>query len=507
MWVSFLALSCQACSGSAVRGGGQTDISRTLNGRIAGSSSGTYKGKLNKGVMVRSPDFFDGGDEKVLPATFWHNDIYAPSQMYPTISSPWCPNNGWDGYYNTNSCKNDEGPWNFATVGVVMGNAMTKMWKDFSKIQDDNWGYGVFYASDANAADKRCVYRASNKGWDCPGGWLDYDTGSFTADGHKGSGSYAPGNPDASGGAEYGGGGGTGCHFDSGAIDQPDAYDSNGNNLVQDANCQCNYAYKGEWWKWVDDWTCNTQQKPGYENRNWLDGSGNMAPAWGTDTAACWMNNPRDMIGLQNALFWQRSSWNNQLIPQSDWGAQSSEELRKYWGWNEVPVAKSIVNDAKEWDAIIIKLPADACNDGNWGLSDDPSCLSSAATHQLEADLDQFVNSGKLVPGSGNTGLRPGSYVLFVREYGTTYGTSGTTEFIVNWSRHFFCSNWVSPNNKWQVVYAKSANGNTACYIEHAVSQESPKTTPKPPSQPSQPSQPSPPSPPPPPPTKSDVLV
>merc|ERR1740115_712957 len=113
------------------------------------------------------------------------------------------------------------------------------------------------------------------------------------------------------------------------------------------------------------------------------------------------------MIQLQNALFWGRASWNNQLIPQSDWSQQTSEELRKYWGWNEIPVAASIVNDPEQWDAIIIKLPADVCSNGDWGAHDDPSCLSSVAKDQLENDLAQFVNNEQLVPGLKNIGNRP----------------------------------------------------------------------------------------------------
>jgi len=459
MRVSFLALSCQAWFGFARTDDDQTSIAEMLNDRIAQSKSGTYKGKHNKGVMVRAPDFFDG-DEKVLPATFWHNDICAPSQMYPSVSDPFCPNNGFDGYYGTNSCADDkDGSWPFASVAVVMADSMQNMWANFDNIQDDDWGNGVFYASDANAADLRCVYLAEQNGWDCPGGWIDSD-GLFTEDGHKGSGSYEAGNPDIYGGAGKGGGGGSGCHYESGAIDQPDAYDSNGNNLVQDANCQCNYAFRDDWSKWVDTWTSHTQQKPGFEDRNWLDGSGRQAPAWGADTAACWVNNPRDMIQLQNALFWGRASWNNQLIPQSDWSQQTSEELRKYWGWNEIPVATSIVNDPEQWDAIIIKLPADVCSKGDWGAHDDPSCLSSVAKDQLENDLDQFVNNGKLVLGLGNIGNRPGSYVLFVREYGSIYDSSPGSDLGVNWSREFFCSNWKTPNEKYEVVYEIPSGAN-----------------------------------------------
>jgi hypothetical protein len=352
----------------------------------------------------------------------------------------------------------------FASVAVVMAGAMEELFDDFSNIMEPDWGWGVFFPSDANAADSRCIYREEYSGWDCPGGWVDFDSGQFEANDHHGSGVYAPGNPDVKG--FINGGGGSGCHFDANnnAIDQTDAFGDKG-NLVQDANCQCNYAYNDDWSNWVAAWTWNSQQKPGFENRNWLDGSGRLAPAWGVDTAACWVNNPRDMIGIQNALYWQRSSWNNQLIPSTDWPSQSPEDFRKYWGWNEIPVAKWVVDDSTQWDAIIVKLPADVCNNDDWGVNDDPACLSTTAQEQLENDLDQFVQQNKLIPGKDNIRFRPGSYILFVREYGQTFGTNGG--FDVNWSREFFCSNWVSPSNKYQVIYSNSGP-ESICYFDHA---------------------------------------
>lgn len=479
------ALLCVVSFGSAASETGQTDTSQMLNGRIAWSSSGVYRGGDNKGVMVRSPDFFDdGSDNQVLPATFWHNDIYSPSQMYPTVSSPWCPNDGSDGFYDTSSCSS--GPWHFATVAVVMAGAMEEMWDSFDEIQNDDWGNGVFYASDANAADGRCVYRQEYSGWDCPGGWVDLDSGYFSADSeHHGAGAYAAGNPDAKGFAE--GGGGSGCHFDrnAGAIDQPDAYDGSMGNLVSDANCQCNYAYSGNWGDWVTAWTYHSQQKSGFENRDWLNGGGNLAPTWAVDIAACWVNNPRDMINLQNALYWQRDQWNNQFVPRSDWSQGTSEEVRKYWGWNEIPVGKWIVDNPQQWDALIIKLPADACQRGDWGRDDQPDCLADDAKWQVEQDLDNFKNAGKLVPGSDYIGSRPGSYILFVRE---------VADDSLNWHREFFCSDWTSPNNMYKVVYANPGQ-DSACYIDYASSPPAPTPLPPPPATTSAP-QPDPPAPP-----------
>merc|ERR1719503_474492 len=121
---------------------------------------------------------------------------------------------------------------------------MEWMFDDFDAIQDADWGWGVFYPSDANSVDKRCIYHDDWSGYDCPGGFIDFNSGAYSSDDTKhGSGSYLPGNPDAKGDQ---GGGGSGCHFETNGIDQTDSDDPNG-NLVLDANCQCNYAYAGKW--------------------------------------------------------------------------------------------------------------------------------------------------------------------------------------------------------------------------------------------------------------------
>lgn len=309
------------------------------------------------------------------------------------------------------------------------------------------------------------------------------DDGGFQPDQeHKGSGTYAPGNPDVFGFDNAGGG--TGCHFDPNynAIDQQDAYDTKG-NLVQDANCQCNYAYKGDWKSWVWAWINNAQNKDEFPERNWLAG-GSKAPSWAMDSASCWMNNPRDMIELQNEIFWASPSWNNRAAPKMDETSSRPEELRKYWGWNEVPVARWIVDDVNQWDAVIVKLPAAICDQHNdLGVTDSPSCLGSQAQLQLEKDLDNFVQQGKLVPGLEHIGDRPGSYVLFVREYGEQYSSNGAQG--VNWQRFFFCESWVSPNKKYQIVYRdmeSDPQGNGGCFIDYGGTPSPPPSPPSPPS-------------------------
>jgi len=181
------------------------------------------------------------------------------------------------------------------------------------------------------------------------------------------------------------------------------------------------------------------------------------------------MNNPRDMIELQNEIFWASPSWNNRLSPRMDETSNRPEEMRKYWGWNEVPVSRQVVDDYSNWDAVIVKLPAAVCDQhSDLGMTDSPSCLGFQAQWQLEKDLDDFVQQGKLVPGLEHMGERPGSYVLFVREYGEKYSNNGAEG--VNWQRFFFCESWTSPNNKYQIVYTdmeSDPHGNGGCYIDY----------------------------------------
>merc|ERR1719247_3591992 len=146
---------------------GQTSVTQSLNKQIVpGSlkSKGLYQG--GKGVIVRTPDFFSGSSNVVVPATFWVNDIIVPNMLYPS-GNPWCPHGNSDGYESLNwiTCDGnggDSGPWSYATVAAVIGvDGMRKLFKNFDQIQETSWGWGVFYATDANAADQRCRNLAS----------------------------------------------------------------------------------------------------------------------------------------------------------------------------------------------------------------------------------------------------------------------------------------------------------------------------------------------------------
>lgn len=445
-----LSLVAQSRATNMSSSNDQTSITQSLNDQIK-EGHGLYTG--GKGILVRTPDYFSGTNYEVAPATFWVNDIKAPSQLYPN-GNPWCPHGRSDGYEDLSwsKCGHLKGPWTFATVAAVVGvDGMEKIWHEFDKIQDSSWGWGVFYAADANAADKRC--RHQSWGWDCPGGWVD-SNGVFHADSSKkGAGFYPMGNPDANLG-----GGGAGCHFDTNSrnIDQVDAVTSDNQNLVQDANCQCNYHFNKDWNAWVKDWMANNKQKSGFEWRDWLGSGGKKAPQWAVDTTICWVNNPRDMISLQNAIFFARDQWLNNMAP-----TMGPDPTMHYWGWNEVPVTRTLVDDPKNWDAVMIKLPEMVCGDGG---PDALRCLSGEAHNQLEKDLDTFVGKGSLKPGKDHVTSRPGSYIVLVREFDVNHNNLYT--------RQFYCESWKSPSGKYQIVFEAqtSAKDMGTCYLDNAPS-------------------------------------
>jgi hypothetical protein len=162
--------------------------------------------------MIRA--VLDGITSPTVPATFLVNDIIVPSIMYPSSGggngNPMCPNYaGTSGFSPGPDCPEaygEHGPWNFAQVGVVVGTSMNKLMYHFDEIQDPSWGWGVFYATDANSVDQRCRYLSSDDGWDCPGGWIDSGGGWTPNPSRGGAGAYPAGNPYAN--PDWGGGAG-----------------------------------------------------------------------------------------------------------------------------------------------------------------------------------------------------------------------------------------------------------------------------------------------------------
>jgi hypothetical protein len=424
---------------------------------MAPGKQGVYTG--GKGILVRN--LLDGlvnSKLDVVPGSFLVNDMKMPSSVYPS-GNPECPNDGNSGYNNFERCS--DGPWELATVAVVIGddqggNGMSKIFTNFDTIQANTWGWGVFYGSDSNSVDQRCRWLPSDEIYDCPGGYIAQ--GTWHHDSSKlGAGYYPPGNPTLP--DQGNAGGGSGCHFANYApysIDQTDS--SRQPNLVQDSHCQCNYKLSGnKWGDWYRQWKSYAQPKPDFEWQGWF-GRG-KAPSFALDFASCWVNNPRDMINIQNTLWENKYDWSNQLIPKSFWNDNNPSSLRPYWGWNEVPIDRVQAHSPINWDALAIKLPAAVC--GNNGFDDKMSCLSSAAEQQLQQDLYTHIKSGFLVPGASQITKRPGSYVVILKEQLVGSGT---------WQRFFYCENWKSPDGKLQIVFTpeSSSSPTGACYIDYA---------------------------------------
>merc|ERR1719183_107566 len=83
-----------------------------------------------KGVLVRNPMDAEPS-RKVLPATFWVNDIFAPSQLYPQnalVGNVDWPNNGNNGFFDLVEGSCDEGPWDYASMAFVIGSSMDQVY-------------------------------------------------------------------------------------------------------------------------------------------------------------------------------------------------------------------------------------------------------------------------------------------------------------------------------------------------------------------------------------------
>merc|ERR1712150_347647 len=117
---------------------------------------------------------------------------------------------------------------------------------------------------------------------------------------------------------------------------------------------------------------------------------------------------------------------------------------REYMGWNEVPVDRLKVGDARNWDALVIKLPANICNKYG-GALDSPYCLDYEAGTRLEYRINGYVDKGYVKPGLDYITKKPGSSVVFAREHKDQSG---------NWSRYAFCTSWISPNRVWEIVFS-----------------------------------------------------
>merc|ERR1719502_358717 len=112
------------------------------------------------------------------------------------------------------------------------------------------------------------------------------------------------------------------------------------------------------------------------------------------------------MINMQNWLWWkwQAKTWTE----KTGWPGTGNE--REYVGWNEIPVDRANVGNAKNWDAFLIKLPANVCGKANTNATDVPQCLETDAQIRLEDRIDQWAKKGYIKLGKEFLTSRPGSY-------------------------------------------------------------------------------------------------
>lgn len=287
---------------------------------------------------------------KVVPGTFWHNDIWPPNQIYPA---------------STDIMKGDDidGNWLTPTLAVAIGPEHFNCLFNTADLQDKNWIGGVWYAHDSNSCDKRGLHSKSNtiegapyEGYDAPYEWIDLlNPPGFRDPEKRGSGTFEPGNPSSFPG------GGTGVHVSSNYYDMSLGANQTitqidgknvGRSLVGDYTCQINYH----------DWNPATAHE-GYDAINgwfaWIKVFAASATlyhqpieAWTADLAMGWLNNPRPMITLQNALWQYRNDWCNGNSQPPDPNSPTH-----YWGWNEIPFSKVMINDPKNWTCFVIVLP------------------------------------------------------------------------------------------------------------------------------------------------------
>lgn len=482
-----------------------TDVTESLNGQIAEGDCGVYCGG-GRGVIIRNPyDAYERATSEhgwlVVPSTFWHNDIAVANTIFPstggsdpgnfatypdgkwgvTSYNPDCPNQRTNGFFDTGAdCLEDPGtgdnsPWRYAATGYIIGDSMANLFFDWDNIQGEDWGWGVFYATDSNSVDYRCRWLDAYQIYDCPpdpsgfdwwkGGYVDLSGTWYEDETKAGPGVFPAGNPEVN----DDNGGGTGCHFDKGGsktMDQTDGFAADGTNLVKDSHCQCNYDLGGDWSAWVQQWIDYSTPKPNLpDDEWWLGTGGRKAPFRALDEVACWVNNLRDMINLQNMIWWKRWDWANQIAPETNWQADDANTQWAYWGWNEIPMSLDQLTDPSNHQAIFIHLPTSIC--GNGGGDDSVGCLGDGHHYALENDLDNWVNGpdgfGYLVPGEDNMAGRPGSYVVFVREW---YDQDND-----RWRKYFFCENWQGPMGKYKIVSrsmgTNAADDPGACYIDY----------------------------------------
>lgn len=367
----------------------------TLNSAISSDPQrGIFFG--GQGIIVRNLDdgLVNEAKCRVVPGTFWHNDIWPPNQIYPA---------------KTDIMAGDQQDnWLTPTLAVAISPEHFDCLFDTPNLQDKNWTDGVWYAHDSNSCDKRGLWVPNDHGYDAPYAWIDVDIPSgkvtVTRNSEKlGSGGFDPGNPTSS---PPFGGGGTGVHvennwhdIDAGpqvtqSINQIDGKSvSPPRSLVVDYTCQIDY------WSW----NAKTKSEQYDAVDGWLDwiqvfsadakARGFTAEAWIADLAMGWLNNPRPMITLQNALWKYRADWCTGSSEPPD-----PNSFGHYWGWNEIPFCKEVINNSDNWTCFVIVLPP-----GIQGLRD--ALKNETAKANVIDQLETYSSAYNLIPNKSSIAL------------------------------------------------------------------------------------------------------
>lgn len=325
---------------------------------VATPDDGIFTG--GRGVVVRNlNDYLKARDPLVVPGSFWHNDIYPPNQIYPPI--------------NITLGNTSDNLWNTPTLAVAIGSDNHSALFDTNNIQDAEWDHGVWYAHDSNCCDKRALWVEEYKGYDAPCAWVDcrLETNITYNEDKYGSGHYSAGNPSSPPPSKVlpeTRGGGTGVHmvydyYDAKAArtnwpNQIDGklYDKD-KGLVSTHECEIkteDWGISKITYDTIDAWKC------------WIEHFANDAKlylkedkktpfyngeSWTANQAIGWLDHPRKMITLQNALWRYRDIWCTSNEPYE----HRSDHY--YWGWNEIPFKKDSIDKSYNWTCFIIVLP------------------------------------------------------------------------------------------------------------------------------------------------------
>lgn len=283
----------------------------------------------------------EGNTLKSSICTMWQSCIISPNQAYPyTRNNIDIHKDEWGGGSAGTS-------WMVPVLLAAYGKACAEtnlLFNDYYGMYSDTWGWGIFYPHDANS-DKRGIPQLKDWTKHADGWFADvqkpvqYDDGKSIDDPH--SLVLDPGNPFAYGPSSSGG---AGRHKNTDFQD----FLLNGSTefLRQDYTgyfWEANYDLKGKdggWTPYIEAFVQRSQEfgplYPGFSTNQQLKAD-----------ASPWVNNPGDMISLQNALYYRYPDWCD------------CKDNRTYWGWNELPLQKNLLDDAAHVDAMIFNLPSE----------------------------------------------------------------------------------------------------------------------------------------------------